>query len=147
MSIEENKSIARRYFLEVWNEMNLDLIDELLDPGYVRLGGRQIYGAPITPDVQKGVITRFKEAFPDATFTIVEQIAEGDRVVNRMRATGSHTGTREFMGVPPTGNNFECDIIAILIIKDGKIAGSLVSDDDLGLLQQLGATIQLPQER
>ena len=30
-------------------------------------------------------------------------------------------------------------------IKDGKIAGSLVSDDDLGLLQQLGATIQLPQ--
>ena len=58
MSIEENKTIARRYFLEVWNETNLDLIDELLDPGYVRLGGRQIYGAPITPDVQKGVITR-----------------------------------------------------------------------------------------
>ena len=49
------------------------------------------------------------------------------------------------MGVPPTGNSFECDIIAILIIKDGKIAGSLVSDDDLGLLQQLGAKIQLPQ--
>ncbi|SVC89930.1 uncharacterized protein METZ01_LOCUS342784, partial [marine metagenome] len=52
MSIEENKAIARRYFLEVWNETNLDLIDDLLDPGYVRLGGRQIYGVPITPDVQ-----------------------------------------------------------------------------------------------
>ena len=30
-------------------------------------------------------------------------------------------------------------------VKDGKIASSMVSDDDLGLLQQLGATIQLPQ--
>ena len=145
MSIEENKAVARRYFLEVWNETNLDLIDELLAPGYVRMGGRQIYGAPITPDVQKGVITRFKEAFPDATFTIIDQIAEGDTVVNRMRATGTHKGTREFMGIPPTGNSFECDIIAILVIRGGKIASSMVSDNDLGLLQQLGATIQLPQ--
>ena len=144
MTIEENKTIARRYFLEVWNESNLDLIDELLDPGYVRMGGRQIYGAPITPDVQKSVIRRFKEAFPDATFTIIDQIAEGDTVVNRLRATGTNNGTREFMGILPTGNSFECDIIAILVIKNGRIASSLVSDDDLGLLQQLGATIQLP---
>ena len=100
---------------------------------------------PLRLTCRRGSSHGFKEAFPDARFTIVEQIAEGDRVVNRMRATGSHTGTREFMGVPPTGNSFECDIIAILIIKDGKIAGSLVSDDDLGLLQQLGAKIQLPQ--
>ena len=146
MSIEENKAIARRYFLEAWNETKLDLIDELLDPGYVRLGGRQIYGAPITPEVQKGVITRFKAAFPDATFTVHEQIAEGDTVVNRMTATGTHTGIREFMGIPPTGKHFECDIIAILVIKDGKITSSMVSDDDLGLLQQLGATVQLPKD-
>ena len=31
-----------------------------------------------------------------------------------------------------------------IAVKDGKIASSMVSDDDLGLLQQLGATIQLP---
>ena len=32
-----------------------------------------------------------------------------------------------------------------VIIRGGTIASSKVRDDDLGLLQQLGATIQLPQ--
>jgi predicted ester cyclase len=45
------------------------------------------------------VIEAWRVAFPDARSTVEEQIAEGDRVVTRWTARGTHTG--DFQGMPP----------------------------------------------
>lgn len=51
-SIEENKTIARR-FIQVWGKGNLDIIDELADPS---LAVRN----PIIPQIIRGIKT-FKQ--------------------------------------------------------------------------------------
>ncbi len=45
-----------------------------------------------------------RTALPDFHTTIEDMIAEGDKVVQRFTARGTHKG--EFMGIAPTG--YEC---------------------------------------
>ncbi len=83
------------------------------------------------------VIEAWRAAFPDVRSTVEEQIAEGDRVVTRWTARGTHTG--DFQGMAPTGKSFTLTGITIERVVDGKIAEVWVNRDDLGLLSQLGA--------
>ncbi|HEX2156502.1 MAG TPA: ester cyclase [Actinomycetes bacterium] len=83
------------------------------------------------------VIEAWRAAFPDVRSTVEEQVAEGDRVVTRWTARGTHTG--DFQGMVPTGRSFTLTGITIERVVDGKIAEVWVNRDDLGLLSQLGA--------
>jgi predicted ester cyclase len=76
-------------------------------------------------------------AFPDMQATIEDQIAEGDMVVTRWTARGTHQG--ELMGIPPSGIAVAVTAIVIDRIVGGKIAETWTSYDALGLLQQIGA--------
>jgi steroid delta-isomerase-like uncharacterized protein len=69
--------------------------------------------------------------------TIEDEIAEGDRVVTRWSARGTHEG--EFFGIPATGKQATVTGVTIDRIIDGRIAESWTNWDTLGLLQQLGA--------
>ena len=75
-------------------------------------------------------------AFPDLHFTIEDQIAEGDRVVTRFTARGTHQGA--FIGIPPTGKQGVVTGTGIDRFANGKIVEAWFNSDDLGLLQQLG---------
>jgi predicted ester cyclase len=75
--------------------------------------------------------------FPDFKQEIVELLAEGDRVVMRFRASGSHTGA-PLMGMPPSGRKFEIGGISIFRVVNGKIVEHWAFEDQLGLLQQVG---------
>jgi predicted ester cyclase len=75
-------------------------------------------------------------AFPDARVTVEDQIAEGDKVVDRWTATGTPTG--DLMGVPPTGRRIEVSGITISRFAGGKIVEDWYQGDDLGMMQQLG---------
>lgn len=75
-------------------------------------------------------------AFPDLHFTIEDQIAEGDKVVNRVIARGTHQG--ELMGIPPTGKQVIVTGITIDRIVGGKLEASWANWDFLGPLQQFG---------
>jgi predicted ester cyclase len=79
----------------------------------------------------------FRGAFPDIAHTIEDQVAEGDKVVTRLRAHATHKG--ELMGIPPTGEEVTIEGISIWRIANGKIKECWVNYDALGLLQQLGA--------
>lgn len=134
MSAEENKALARRGFEEVWSRGNLDLADELLAADFVgRPGGETIRGR----EAAKEYVARMRAAFPDITFTIEDQIAEGDMVATRWTATGTHEG--DLMGVPPTGKQVTVTGITIQRFADGKVAEGWTSLDTLGMLQQVGA--------
>ena len=79
-----------------------------------------------------------RAGFPDLHLTIDDQIAEGDKVVTRATATGTHKG--DFGGVSPTDRSTVLPIIFIHRIEGGKLAERWVQFDQIGLLQQIGST-------
>ena len=136
VSAEENKAVVRREMEEVFNHTgNLDAADEIYAPDYVS-------HEPTTGEIRgveaaKQYAARYRQAFPDVELTIEDQIAEGDKVVTRFRARGTHQGETEAFG-PPTGNRVEVTGIVIERFADGKIVEDWTNFDALGLIQQLG---------
>jgi steroid delta-isomerase-like uncharacterized protein len=94
---------------------------------------------PDSPKGKAGVGALFQsmfDAFPDFEMIVEDTIVEGDKVVIRVTARGTHRG--EFMGIPPTGNRIEVPLIDISRIRDGKIAEHWGVMDGGVMMQQLG---------
>ena len=133
MSTEDNKAIVRRLLEEGFNQKNLAVFDELYAPNFVyRLALTTIEGV----EAFKQFSITFFTAFPDLRFTIEDQLAEGDKVVTRWIASGTHRGP--FQGIPPTGKQVTVTGIGINRLANGKIVENWTNFDMLGLLQQLG---------
>ena len=136
MSEEQNKATFRRYVEEVGNEGNLDLVDEI----FGRYISHQSDGHTEErgPEDVKRFTGEFHQAFPDFRTVVEDQIAEGDKVVTRWRASGTHQG--EFRGIAPTGKQITVTGIGIFRFSDeGKVVESWDNFDQLGMMQQLGA--------
>ncbi len=132
MSPEDNKALARRAY-EVFNQKDLALLDELCAPEIVdHNASMTIQGL----EAYKQFLSMYLAASPDLYFTIEDQVAEGDKVVTRYTARGTHLGP--FMGIPPTGKQVTVTGIGIIRIANGKIVEEWANGDNLGLLQQLG---------
>ena len=128
MSAEENKALVRREQEELWNHTgNLDAAEELFAPDYV--------------EAAKQEAADFRRGFPDVVSTIEDLIAEGNKVVARWRSRATHRG--EYMGIPPTGKEVEFTGISVYRMEGGKIAESWVSEDQFGLMRQIGAIPEL----
>jgi len=94
-------------------------------------------------DEIKQVHIMTKEAFPDLTFKIEDTIIEGDKVVTRKTAKGTHDGVYHGLsnvefGIQPTGKTVEVDVIEIMRIENGKIKEVWALLDHGSLLEQLG---------
>src|SRR4051794_27677984 len=132
---ESTKQVSRR-FTELFSTDDHALADTIFAPGVV-FHGAVPDGDLRGIDALKGFLGAYRAAFPDAVSTVEDQVAEGDRVVTRWRARGTHAGT---LGeLPPTGRAFEVGGITIERFEDGRIAEIWVARDELGLLRQLGA--------
>jgi steroid delta-isomerase-like uncharacterized protein len=91
----------------------------------------------------KALFTMYKAAFPDLGMEAEDIIVSGDKVVARVRATGTHQG--EFAGMPPTGRKVDVQLIDIFRFgDDGLVHEHWGVTDALSLLQQLGA---IPEAR
>ena len=137
MSAEENKRISRRVVEEGFSQGNVDVFDELVAESFVN---HDTSAPPDLPPGREGLkeLARFyKSAFPDAEVVVEDQIAEGDRVVTRYSARGTHQG--DFAGIPATGRQVTVSGIGIDRIEGGKIVESWNEVNQLGMLQQLGA--------
>ncbi len=72
MTATNNKLLADRVWEEVWHQGDLERIEELFAPDFVRHDpGREIQG----PEENRQFIKGFRAAFPDLHFTVLEQIA------------------------------------------------------------------------
>lgn len=133
MSIEGNKEIARRYYDQVLNEGDLDVLEELADPDYNEHDPLPGQGTGL-----EGLRDRVRmlRGGLSSRYTIEDLVAEGDRVVVRWTNTGTHKG--EFLGAPPTGGDFSIAGIDVIRFRDDKMAEHWHVVDQLGLLQQLG---------
>ena len=135
-STEENEALVDRYFNEVMNEGKLNVVEEIVTDNFA-------FRIPTLPEPIRGIegmksfVTGLRTGFPDIQFTVERQIAEGDKVAVRWFITGTHKG--EFLGIPPTGNQVKDQGVDIFRITGGKISEIWVNENDLGLMQQMGA--------
>ena len=129
---EKNKAVARRFLEELWNESNFAVADELLARDYDGHSSTVIRG----PDGAIAFIPRLRAAFPDFRFRILDQIAEGDKVVTRWILAGTHEGP--FQGMPASGRRVEMTGITIFRLANGKIIEGWTNEDEWGMLRQLG---------
>src|SRR5215213_1466613 len=130
---EENKASFRRYLEEAWNQSNLEVVDEIFD----RYISHQPDGSVLerSPEDVKRFVGEFRSAFPDLRLSIDDQIAEGDKVMIRETARGTHQG--ELRGLAPTGKEMEIKGIAIFrFSSQGKVVESWDSYDQLSLMRQ-----------
>jgi steroid delta-isomerase-like uncharacterized protein len=133
---EENKALDRRVIEEGYNKHNLALLDEVLaDCVWYRPETGELKGEAL-----KQFLASVYTAFPDIRFTIQDQVAEGDKLVTRWSATGTHKG--EFMGLAPTGKQMTTSGMTSSRIVEGKYVEVRQEWDALGFLQQLGAVPQ-----
>jgi predicted ester cyclase len=134
MGTEENKANARRFVEEAINRGNLAVADELAAPNFVDHSLPP--GVPPTLEGVKGFLTQFRAAFPDLRYTIEDQIAEGDRIVQRLTGTGTMKG--DFLGMPAANKSATWSEIHVTRWANGKAAEHWGVVDQMGMLAQLG---------
>jgi steroid delta-isomerase-like uncharacterized protein len=135
---EADAALVARFYAEVWNGgRSTNLADYVAD--------EHAYHDPFTPAAPVGaagvaqVVAGLRAAFPDLGLTLDDVAAQGDRVVVRFTARGTHRGT--FLGAKGTGRAVEMTGIAVHRVADRQIAETWVSWDTFGLALQVGLVL------
>ena len=139
VSAEANTALVRRYLEEVMHQGNVDAIDESIATNHCLAWP----GSPTPmcgPEGFKHLLIIYASAFPDLEWTTEEVTAEGETVVARLQARGTHR--REVMGMPSTGKQVTWTEIHVFRVAGGKLVEHWTNLDQVGLLQQLSV---LPQ--
>ena len=140
MSIDENRAIIRRLY-DAMNKGNADAIDELIAPNHV-------VGQGEGPEGFKRLVDLWWGPFPDLHGTIIDLVAEGDRVAVLVAWKGTHKEafTSGITGaIPATGKPFSGLEAVFYRVVDGKIVESKMLLDWLHFVKQLGVTALPPQ--
>lgn len=133
--LEENKALVRGYLTEVANAGNLAAAPRYFAPD-VSFNGSQ--------DLRPFIAFRqaLRSAFPDHRLSIVDQVAEGDSVVTRVRFEATHL--QPYAGIAPTGRRLSYIGVAIDRIADGKVVEMWHMANPLALPEQLKALLSAP---
>jgi serine phosphatase RsbU (regulator of sigma subunit)/predicted ester cyclase len=133
MSAEENLALVRRFF-EAQGEGDLDALDEILAEDFV---DRSLLPWE-DPDREgyKRSVAEDHVAFSELRYIIEDQVATDDKVVSRLTIRRVHD-RGYFVGIAPTGEEYEATGIVIHRIAGGKIAEEWSEGSGiLGLTQQ-----------
>jgi steroid delta-isomerase-like uncharacterized protein len=132
--IESNRQLGVRYFEEVWNKGNINLLDTLLDPAYVN----HTPSVPTSPGPGglKPIVMAIRRGFPDLHYDIQSMIVTNDYLTMRVEMTGTHTDT--LFDIPPTGKKIRVMQINVEKITDGRITEHWRVTDELTMMKQLG---------
>ena len=125
----------------IWNEGDLNLIDDLVGPGFVR------HVVDISEDIVGPAgfgenVAEFRAQFPDFHVDFDEVIVAGDRIVLRWTVTGTDTGA---VGeLPPTGMSIRISGASVIHVIDGRFAEEWMYYNEGAMMQQLGFTLAPP---
>jgi len=131
MIIQENKNLVYNFY----KGFNVQDIDESFKKFVSSDLKVYAFGKILSEKEWKDLDKNVFLAFSDFKITVLDQIAEDDKVVTRAIITGIHTG--EFQGRPATGNHVKVSVIAIDRISNGKIIEHWAEMDFSNFLQQL----------
>jgi steroid delta-isomerase-like uncharacterized protein len=135
-TIEQNKAVVRRFVEEIFVQGRKDAVDELVAEDFVAHTWPSTTGDP-RADL-KAAIDRVAGGLADSAFTIDGLIAEGDSVAARLTTSATQVGP--FMGLPPSGKRYTIQEIHWFRLRDGQVVEHWHQMDQMGLMQQLGAT-------
>ena len=136
MSKEANIATAKKMG-EAINQGNLQEFHQIFAPGVV--------DHDPAPDQGKGpegfikFFTQFRAAFPDLKIAVDHMVADEDNVSIAYTVTGTQDGP--FQGIPATGKKIKARGMQIAKFdSNARIVERWGSSDELGMLQQIGAT-------
>jgi steroid delta-isomerase-like uncharacterized protein len=129
------KALAQRWFTEVMNEGNEEVIDEITASNFV--DHDPLPGTSPDRDGLHDFVKQVRSAFPDLEATIDDIVAEGDRVAVRSTVRGTHEG--DFMGIAATGKKVEFANYDFVRIENDQAVEHWGTIDSAALMEQLGA--------
>src|SRR5215210_7334885 len=138
---EKNKALVRR-FVEAQSEKDLAALEEMMAPDFVdrsTMPGQQ-------PDREgfKHSVAEMFDTFSAISYTIDDQLAEGDKVTTWYTGSSAHD-RGPFMGIPPTGKRESFKGVFLHRIVGGKIVEEWSLNDALDVM--LSALEQQMRER
>jgi steroid delta-isomerase-like uncharacterized protein len=130
------KALAQGMLDGINVESNIDAtVDKYMHEDFVE--HEPIPGMDASRETPRQMFKMMHTAFPDFHIGVKEMLQDGDKVVARVTMAGTHKG--DFMGMPPSGNSFEINVIDILQFRGDKVAAHWGVMDMAGLMEQLGA--------
>lgn len=140
MSVKQNKTTVHRLFEDIWNQGNLDVVDELFATNFVNHD--LVNPGVFDLESYKQFVAAVRTGFPDFHVTLEDMVTEEDKVATRWTVRGTHKS--EYKGLPPTNKQITVTGMHFHRFAAGKMAETWWNADNLGLLQQLGV---IPSER
>lgn len=117
MTTPDPVDCVRRFFEEVWNQRRAPVIDELLTSDSVCYADDGPLRGP--QEFRERQYEPFLAAFPDLHITLDDIVSQGEQVVVRWTAVGSHTGTG--LGFAATAERVTFRGISWIRVRDGKM--------------------------
>ena len=131
----DHATTMRRMY-DLLNVGDVDGFGDMLADDFV--DHEELPGLPADERGHQGVLPHVPRAFPDLRMDVEDVLPSGDKVVARVRATGTHQG--EFMGMPATGRAVDVQFIDIIRFGDDGLAVEHWGVFDMmTMMQQLGA--------
>ena len=134
----DNKEIVRR-IEEAWDQNDLGALDQYFAPDF---DNAQSGTAGLPPGLagskmaHQGGMT----SFPDRKATILDLVADGDKVAVRSRVTGTNTGGAPFLGAPePNGAKIDFEMWSLYRLRDGRVVAHCGINDGLKGMIQVGS--------
>ena len=135
---QQNKAVIQQIFDEVWNKGDLSIIDQVFEPGYVA----HVSGAPADVEglVQyKEFVALHSVLASELSFSVDDQIAEGDQVATRW--TASSLPTKGLISTTTDTQQVKVTGISIHRFENGKIVESWDNWDSLTLNESRGVDV------
>jgi steroid delta-isomerase-like uncharacterized protein len=111
------KAVVRRWFEELWNQRNPEVLKDLLDPAATgeteggRISGHQEFISKLHAPLIG--------AFPDLRVTLDDIVADGDNAAVRWTFEATHDG--DTLGIPASKRRVKVSGMSWLQCKDGRL--------------------------
>jgi steroid delta-isomerase-like uncharacterized protein len=136
-----DRGVTVKRLYEAINAGDMEIFDDVVADDFVE--HEELPGLEPSKEGVRAFFESFLAAFPDLRMEPVDILESGDKVVARVKVTGTNQG--EFLGAPATGKAIDVQLIDIIRVGDDGLAhehwGVM---DQLTMLQQLGLAPEGP---
>jgi predicted ester cyclase len=133
---QELAAMAWKIYADAYNKGSLDVLDELIDPNYLRHQPpmKDVKGL----DAYKKFVADVRNAYTNFEIRKEDVLVDGNKTVVRITLTGKHTGKTPTLMAPPTGKEIAMVGCTVATWENGKIVEEWAYNDYMGLTQQFG---------
>jgi steroid delta-isomerase-like uncharacterized protein len=134
MDLREKREQLVREHMESENTHDFDVTLETFEhPRYEIVPTGEVYDGA---DEVSRYYQETRAAFPDQRNELIAMYHADDAVIIEFWLRGTHKG--ELRGIPPTGQAFECKVVALFLFDEDRLVCERVYFDAATILTQLG---------